>query len=435
VAAVDSSGLLRALSPGTARIVVTAHALGTRARLAEGMGDTVSVRVAPPDPAFRSMRFVDVAAQAGEFGGTCAVGTDGAAWCWGYSLEDDTDDDGGDGRMAGFERTAGPEPFASVTLGGGHTCALARSGRAYCWGDNTEGQAGAGNRRQTAKEPSPVAGGHLWRQLSAGGSRTCGVDVQGALFCWGSDRDGELAPARISTLCPESLLGFGRPRGERWRCALAPAPVLPGMRFAEVAVGGGHVCALQVGGAVWCWGDNWNHQSSPAPPAAGRFPHADAAAADGAPVRWAAPQLRSGHRRAGLLLGLVRAPGASGHGAGTRLPSPDRDRCRHRAAVGGVGLRARLRHRRRRPRLVLGQQLRLPARQRIRGGGRGYRRRRSRGGRRAVSRPGPALGNGYTCGVSIQGGLYCWGSGLNFRFRGGNTQETPLPFRLAGPAS
>jgi alpha-tubulin suppressor-like RCC1 family protein len=429
VATVDSTGLLHALAPGSARITVTAHALGTRARLAEGMADTVAIRVAPANAALRSLRFVDVAASsASEFGATCAVGADGAAYCWGYSLEQDAEE--GDSRQRTFTRIVGPEPFAAVTVGLGHSCAVARSGRGYCWGDNAQGQLGIAGRRQKADVPVAVAGNHAWRQIGAGREHTCGVDVAGALFCWGSDRGDQIAPAAVSTLCPASV-GVARRSRERWRCALEPTPVLARMRFREVAVGGGHTCALAVDGVVWCWGDNYNHESSPGPAPAVRTPiriplpplvRLAAGERHNCGVDTAGRAFCWGFYRYGELKDEdpgrgPRRPLAVDSVAGLRSVSAGREHACGTAADGRAycwGSNGEL---------ELGSGTttdKAPSGAAV----------PVAGGLRFRT---VAAGYGYTCGVSVTGGLYCWGSGLSFRFFGGNHEEHPQPFRLAGP--
>jgi|GEM_PF-1217768 len=430
VASVDSAGLLHALAPGTARITVTAHALGVRARLAEGKADTVRIHVAPPNAALRGLRFVNVSVSpSNEFGATCATGSDGAAYCWGYSIEREAEN--GDGAAKTFTRVAGPEPFAAVSVGGGHRCAVARSGRGYCWGDNAEGQLGTGSRRGEADAPSPVAGSHAWRQISAGYHHTCGIDVAGALFCWGSDLQGQIAPAAVATRCPNSVLGIGRSRQSHWRCALQPAAILARMRFVEVGTGTGHTCALAVDGAVWCWGDNYNHQSS-----------AGAATEVAVPTRIPLPPMA--HLEAGtrhncgvamdgrlLCWGFYRYGKTPDQdpGRGPRHPLPVDSVPALRALAGGES------H---------GCGIAVDGRAWCWGDdddfqlGRGVSREMApsaaavpvAGGLRFRS---IAAARGYTCAVSVRGGLYCWGLGLSFRFARGNLEEIPQPFRLAGP--
>src|SRR5947207_2784074 len=68
----------------------------------------------------------------------------------------------------------------TVSAGATHTCALARDGSAYCWGDNEDGQSGAGSTNDSPV-PARVSGGHVFTALTTGGLHTCGlVDVDRA---------------------------------------------------------------------------------------------------------------------------------------------------------------------------------------------------------------------------------------------------------------
>ena len=79
-----------------------------------------------------------------------------------------------------------------------------------------------------------------WRVVDVGRHTACGIDDQDRLYCWGSGFWGELGTGdrRVFTR------------------TLAPQPVAHSGRFADVSVGGGHVCALTVDAAVYCWGSN-----------------------------------------------------------------------------------------------------------------------------------------------------------------------------------
>jgi alpha-tubulin suppressor-like RCC1 family protein len=100
---------------------------------------------------------------AGE-GTTCAVLTDGSAWCWGGSKLG-TDELAIAGRPV---RVALSRPVRSVAVGGCHACALAQDGTGWCWGLGTEGQLGNGVH-QDSTIPVQVSGLSDILELDAGG--------------------------------------------------------------------------------------------------------------------------------------------------------------------------------------------------------------------------------------------------------------------------
>ncbi len=86
---------------------------------------------------------------------TCGVSQGNAAWCWGYNGNNELGTESLETctpatitvpcshRPVAVTTT---QSFASISGGGHHTCAVTTGGRAYCWGNNSNGQLGTGNR-------------------------------------------------------------------------------------------------------------------------------------------------------------------------------------------------------------------------------------------------------------------------------------------------
>jgi alpha-tubulin suppressor-like RCC1 family protein len=140
--------------------------------------------------------------------------------------------------------------FTSVTGDAFHTCALATDGTAWCWGWNlilyeqeVSGELGTdGSSLQTA--PAPVRGGHRFSALSAGFGHTCGIETGGQVYCWGSDRFGEIG----STWSPE-----GVSEGGGYPYTNTPVPIASTSTYQQIDAGRGHSCAL-TGTTARCWG-------------------------------------------------------------------------------------------------------------------------------------------------------------------------------------
>jgi alpha-tubulin suppressor-like RCC1 family protein len=180
---------------------------------------------------------------------TCGISTTGATFCWGLN---------GSGQLGTATGTTScgtvtcsdfPLPvnvpagvtFAAISAGADHTCAIATTGAAYCWGSNSLGQLGTNAIGSGGFTPVPVAGGLTFRQISAGDGFTCAVTQSGAAYCWGDNSN--------------LTLGIGPFSGTAGVRA-APVAVLGGNTFARVSAGTSHVCGITLSGAALCWGSN-----------------------------------------------------------------------------------------------------------------------------------------------------------------------------------
>ena len=175
------------------------------------------------------------------FGHTCATRTGGTLWCWGFNalgqlgLGNHTDQD-----RPQQVTTPGRGGWASVTAGGGHTCATRTGGTLWCWGFNVYGQLGIGNttgQDLPQQVTTPTPGG--WASVAAGDRHTCATLISGKLWCWGGNGYGQLG---IGSDVEQDLP----------RQVTTPAP----RGWASLTAGSFHTCATRTGGTLWCWG--WN---------------------------------------------------------------------------------------------------------------------------------------------------------------------------------
>lgn len=130
--------------------------------------------------------------------------------------------------------------YTLVSTGASHTCALSTNGRAYCWGDNSEGELGSGQRVDVSI-PTPVAGHLVFLNIDAGVQFTCGASETGEAYCWGINDRGQLGVAAI-------------------RNSFTPVPVSGGLTFRSVVTGETHACGVSDDGTAWCWGANIDGQ-------------------------------------------------------------------------------------------------------------------------------------------------------------------------------
>jgi hypothetical protein len=171
---------------------------------------------------------------------TCGLRTDQRAYCWGRNdvgqLGDSTDMN-----RSRPVRVAGGLTFTQIvaSVGGRHTCALAGD-RAYCWGGNARGA--LGDSTETDRRfPTRARGGTAFAQLAVGANHTCALTFNNEAYCWGGNEEGQL--------------GDGSTDQRTW-----PSPAADSLRFRTIAAGGAHTCADSLGGRVYCWGADQNGQ-------------------------------------------------------------------------------------------------------------------------------------------------------------------------------
>lgn len=231
---------------------------------AGGVGERIDCSPVPVQVRVGPAAFLQDATQIASDGGygTCALRESGEVWCWGF---EPIERERGGERQKRFvaERI---EDFGGVTqvTGWEPTCVLQESGDVVCYGINGAGELGVGdqveNRRLDAARPvmgladaiEVAAWGHF-------GGVVCARTAE-AVYCWGSDRDGQVGDGEAAT---DTCMTGGTMGGD-FPCSKTASQVLgdgdlPLEDVAQLTVGSAHVCALRSGdeaGSVDCWGDN-----------------------------------------------------------------------------------------------------------------------------------------------------------------------------------
>jgi alpha-tubulin suppressor-like RCC1 family protein len=171
---------------------------------------------------------------------TCGLTAEGVAWCWGNNTF---------GQLGNGAKTnaavhvagvvTGPTRFTSLSMGRAHTCGVDADGAAWCWGGNTYGQLGDGTKDERLI-PTAVLGDHRFASLSAGTTHTCGVAKDGAAWCWGANSVGQLGDGVKSTAEDRT----------------SPVAVAGGISFTAVSAGEDYTCGIAKDASAYCWGSS-----------------------------------------------------------------------------------------------------------------------------------------------------------------------------------
>jgi alpha-tubulin suppressor-like RCC1 family protein len=221
----------------------------------DGAGTTASGSVDPV--AYINAPGTGVVEQMSAGGGhTCAVTTEGAAFCWGSN---------DDGQLGNGTTTSANIPVQVTGVGGvgnlqqvsqisagtdDTTCAVAGGDSSvYCWGKNDDGQLGNGRSGDAAGSTVPVKTDLLvgMSQVSVGESHACAVATASKqAFCWGKNQFGQLGNDDDS----------GAQKDSPEQVTLDGGPFL---RVTDISAGENHTCAVDDGRA-FCWGLNSSGQ-------------------------------------------------------------------------------------------------------------------------------------------------------------------------------
>ncbi len=200
-----------------------------------GDGDSTWHVVTQPQPVAGARTYIDIAAGDNH---TCAVATDGTAWCWGWDYNGalGTGPAGAAHNWIPGQVAAPGIAFTTITAGANFTCALAQSGAAWCWGDNSVGQlATTGGAGVYSASPTLLPVGPFG-EIGAGYMSTCATSQGTGASCWG-----------------------GGPFDADWS-GLSSTPVTPvpgGQAFTQLSKGARSACARGSDDAVWCWGGDF----------------------------------------------------------------------------------------------------------------------------------------------------------------------------------
>lgn len=224
----------------------------------------------------------------------CAVTSSAALYCW-MLRSTSTGEFGqlGTGSLKLSGQVIGDQKFVSVAAGGNTTCAIDSEGNAYCWGSNKVGQVGDGSFTDRIV-PTRVSGNLRFLQISVGQDHVCGVTNEKRLYCWGDNSKGQLAVGdnierAVPTLSLPELSFTSVSAGAKLTCVIANSSrgycvgsnsynvlgkeagqslnkfanqIVNERLFSSTAssMQGFYACAVTVEGQGNCWGYNYDGQ-------------------------------------------------------------------------------------------------------------------------------------------------------------------------------
>jgi alpha-tubulin suppressor-like RCC1 family protein len=128
----------------------------------------------------------------------CALRSSGAVMCWGSNASGQM----GRGTVGGVQlvpmEVSGIADAVEIAVGSLHACARLRDGTVMCWGNDAVGQLGDDGEASPARAmPVRVAGLTGATGITATARNTCARKDTGELFCWGNNHDGQVGAGMI----------------------------------------------------------------------------------------------------------------------------------------------------------------------------------------------------------------------------------------------
>ena len=199
---------------------------------------------------------------------TCALETNGSLWCWGYAPFGPLGGAAGNGDCS---CEASPAQVGTlgydvvgIGIGGGGGCAIKGDQSLWCWGSNRDGELGIGSTADTPLTAEVTALGKSTTEVAVGESHACALKKDGTVWCWGSNNQCQMGDGTTTA-----------PYCGGVNCLTSPRQVTAlGTETTHLEAGGKTTCAMRIDGSLWCWGFNNSGQLGigVAPPYGGPTP-------------------------------------------------------------------------------------------------------------------------------------------------------------------
>ncbi|MCS6856681.1 MAG: hypothetical protein NZM37_03120 [Sandaracinaceae bacterium] len=205
------------------------------------------------------------------FGSTACARSTAELYCWGRNHEGQLGRPGPHERcISGIEEfdcsslaVALDFPMASMirdlAFGSSHACALLMDGSLYCWGSNRRGELGLGTPgspdMRSREMPTRIDSLSNVAEVELGARHSCARKQDGSVWCWGANDLGQLGSGMEDHPGPQCMS-----EGMVIDCSSVPVQVVGITDAVELAVGREHSCVVRSNGEVWCWGSNEHYE-------------------------------------------------------------------------------------------------------------------------------------------------------------------------------
>lgn len=169
--------------------------------------------------------------------------------CWGTSQSREDENSGTEGHFTKAKIDEGTQ-HQKVVIGPHHACALTVGGIIKCWGKSHLGGLGRGKSIETESEmarPLPIADNNKFIDVAVGEDESCGITVSKELRCWGGLKNEELY-SKSSTAVDIENITVDYPETKDSKA-----------RYLMVALAHQQGCGITVEQKLKCWNNNFDN--------------------------------------------------------------------------------------------------------------------------------------------------------------------------------
>jgi len=178
-----------------------------------------------------------------------ALRADGTIWSWGQNANGQLGDGDTNHRFTPAQIGSATD-WISISAGVLHSLARKSDRTVWAWGDNTYGQLGDNGSTTQRLVPTLIVGIHdtdletrSWVYIETGDHHNISIRVDGTLWAWGYNANGELGDNSTANRFVPTQVGSATD----WS-------------FATVKAGEAHTVARKADGTLWVWGYNGHGQ-------------------------------------------------------------------------------------------------------------------------------------------------------------------------------
>ncbi len=198
-----------------------------------GNNSTVS-RSSPVQTASATTNWKQVAAGRYSFG---SIKTDGTLWLWGRNGTGNLGDDSTINRSSPVQTVSTGTNWKQVSLGQCHSAAIKTDGTLWLWGRGDGGQLGYNNTITYSSPVQIITKNNNWKQINLGSSSSSGIKMDGTLWVWGCNNNGNLGT------------------NDTINRSLPVQTITSGTNWKTVSMDNSSA-AIKTDGTLWTWGQN-----------------------------------------------------------------------------------------------------------------------------------------------------------------------------------